>query len=154
MPDAKAACRASASSFLWLLGILWAAPNTVIGLLLGLPAILFGAKPGIGDGALCFLRYPWGPGGALALGNVILCTHATLDCTCLPYAERSGLLRQSGPPHRLGDHERAHVYQAMALGIFFLPLYFLCGGISARNRFEQAADRYAITGRRWWPWLA
>ena len=51
-----------------------------------------------------------------------------------------------------GDHERAHVYQAMALGVFFLPLYFLYGGISARNRFEQAADRYAETGRGWWPW--
>jgi hypothetical protein len=52
----------------------------------------------------------------------------------------------------LGDHERAHVYQYMALGPLFLPLYFLCGGISHRNRFEQAADRYALTGKGWWPW--
>jgi hypothetical protein len=34
----------------------------------------------------------------------------------------------------------------------FLPAYFLCGGISWRNRFEQAADRYAQTGSGWWPW--
>ena len=52
----------------------------------------------------------------------------------------------------IGDHERAHVYQYMALCPLFLPLYFLCGGISVRNRFERAADRYAQTGRGWWPW--
>ena len=53
---------------------------------------------------------------------------------------------------RIGDHERAHVYQYLALGILFLPLYFACGGVSHRNRFEQAADRYVMTGRGWWPW--
>ena len=53
---------------------------------------------------------------------------------------------------RIGDHERAHVYQYLALGPLFLPLYFACGGVSVRNRFEQAADRYAMTGRGWWPW--
>ena len=42
--------------------------------------------------------------------------------------------------------------------IFFLPylglpLYFLFGGVSVRNRFERAADRYALTGSGWWPWL-
>ena len=52
----------------------------------------------------------------------------------------------------LGDHERAHVYQAMALGLFFPVLYFACGGVSVRNRFEQAADHYARTGTGWWPW--
>src|SRR3546814_8544627 len=40
----------------------------------------------------------------------------------------------------------------MVLGPLFLPLYLLCGGISARNRFERAADRYAGFGRGWWPW--
>jgi len=135
-----------------LIGMLWGAPNTLLGLLLGLPALAFGARFSRSDGALVFLRYPWGPGGALALGNVILCTHASLDVRCRSYAERFGLCQAGGPLHRLGDHERAHVYQAMALGIFFLPMYFLCGGISPRNRFEQAADRYAETGRGWWPW--
>ena len=47
---------------------------------------------------------------------------------------------------------RAHVLQAMALGPLFLPLYLLAGGISVRNRFERAADRYAMTGKGWWPW--
>ena len=40
----------------------------------------------------------------------------------------------------------------MALGPLFLPLYLLCGGVSVRNRFERAADRYARDGRGWWPW--
>ena len=152
MPDPKSRWGLSARRLLWLPGILWALPNTLAGLLLGLPALAFGAKLKISDGALVFLRYPWGPGGALTLGNVILCTHATLDCCCRTYAERFGLREAGGLLHRLGDHERAHVYQAMTLGVFFLPMYFLCGGISVRNRFEQAADRYAETGRGWWPW--
>ncbi len=137
---------------LFVPGAIWALPNTLLGLILGLPALAFGAKLRIGDDALTFLKYPWGPGGALALGNVILCTHDSLDRDCTSYAERFGLCPPIGATHRLGDHERAHVYQAMALGVFFLPLYFLCGGISARNRFEQAADRYAATGTGWWPW--
>ncbi len=137
---------------LFVAGAIWASPNTLLGLLIGLPALAFGARLQISDGALVFLRYPWGPGGALTLGNAILCTHATLDGTCKSYAERFGLCPPGGAPHRLGDHERAHVYQAMVFGVFFLPIYFLCGGISARNRFEQAADRYATTGKHWWPW--
>jgi hypothetical protein len=137
---------------LFVPGAIWALPNTILGLLLGLPALLFGARLRISDGALVFLRYPWGPGSALTLGNTMLCTHATLDGACRSYAERFGLSPPGGAHYRLGDHERAHVYQAMVLGIFFLPLYFMCGGISAHNCFEQAADRYAETGRGWWPW--
>ncbi len=137
---------------LFMLGAIWAFPNTLIGLLIGLPALLYGARPCISDDAIVFLRYPWGPGGALALGNTILCTHTSLDSSCRSYAERYGLCPPSGMQHRLGDHERAHVYQAMALGVFFLPVYFICGGISPRNLFERAADRYARTGRGWWPW--
>jgi hypothetical protein len=137
---------------IFLLGMIWASPNTFFGLLLGLPSLPFGARLRIGDHALVFVRYPWGPGGALALGNTILCTLASLEGQCVSYAERFGLSAPTGEMHRLGDHERAHVYQAMALGAFFLPAYFLCGGISAHNRFEKAADRYAQTGRGWWPW--
>jgi hypothetical protein len=137
---------------LFVPGAIWALPNTLLGLLLGLPSLLFGAQVRISDGAMVFLRYPWGPGGALTLGNVILCTHATLDGACSSYAERYGLCPPCGPLHRLGDHERAHVYQAMVLGVLFLPIYFICGGVSPYNRFEQAADHYAVTGTGWWPW--
>lgn len=135
-----------------VLGLAWALPNTVAGLVVGLAAIAFGARMRLraADLALAFDGVPWGPGGALTLGNVILHTGDSLDSDCLTYAHRAGLCEQRAV--RLADHERAHVYQYMALGPFFLPLYFLCGGIGVRNRFERAADRYALTGRGWWPW--
>lgn len=134
------------------LGALWALPNTVLGLIAGLVGVAFGAHAhwSLRDRALVFHRWPWGPGGALTLGNVILHTGDSLDTQCPTYAHRAG--RREEPPIVLADHERAHVYQYMALGPLFLPLYLLCGGISVRNRFERAADRYAQTGRGWWPW--
>lgn len=136
----------------WLLGALWASPNSLIGLIGGVLALPFGARPHVSrrDAALVFTGYPWGPGGAITFGNVILATGPDLEQACTTYAHRAGWCRQ--PLMRLGDHERAHVLQYMVLGPLFLPLYLLCGGISARNRFEQAADRYALSGRGWWPW--
>jgi hypothetical protein len=135
-----------------LLGILWTFPNTLLGLFAGMAGLAFGARPCLNrrERALVFHRWPWGPGGAMTLGNVILHTGESLDVSCATYAHRAGLCRDPGIV--LGDHERAHVYQYMALGPLFLPLYLLCGGISVRNRFERAADRYAMTGRGWWPW--
>ncbi len=132
-----------------VLGGAWASPITLAGLLVGLAAVPFGARARISDAALVFHHMPFGPGGALTLGNVILHTGRSMDEQALTYA-----CRANGGTEcvRLGDHERAHVYQYLALGPLFLPLYFLSGGISARNRFEQAADRYARTGRGWWPW--
>ena len=134
---------------LFVLGMLWALPLTVVGLITGLVALAFGAKVRRSDAALVFHRVPFGPGGALTMGNVILHTGESLDQTALTYACRA---HGGDVCVRLGDHERAHVYQYMALGLLFLPLYFLCGGISHRNRFEKAADRYALTGNGWWPW--
>lgn len=137
---------------LTLAGAVWTSPNTAVGLLLGLIGIPFGARARWrrDDLALVFHRWPWGPGGAMTLGNVILHTGDDLDTACCTYAHRAGLC--SEPDVRLCDHERAHVFQYMALGPLFLPLYLLSGGISVRNRFERAADRYAQQGRGWWPW--
>lgn len=133
------------------LGIAWALPNTLIGLLLGAVGTLAGARITLRqrDLAVVFHRWPWGPGGAMTLGNVILHTGDSLDIHCATYAHIAGLCE---PQVVLADHERAHVYQYMALGPLFLPLYFMCGGISVRNRFERAADRYAHSGAGWWPW--
>jgi hypothetical protein len=131
------------------LGALWAAPLSLAGLLAGLAAWPLGARPRFSDAALVFHHYPLGPGGALTLGNVILHTGASLDEVARTYACRA---HGGEDCVRIGDHERAHVYQYLVLGLLFLPLYFACGGVSARNRFEQAADRYAMTGRGWWPW--
>ena len=139
---------AAASAF--ALGVAWASPISAVGLLAGLAGWAFGARPRFADRALVFHQFPWGPGGALTLGNVTLHTGGSMDETTLTYAcaARGGVDERV----RLGDHERAHVMQYLALGPLFLPLYFACGGIHHRNRFEQAADRYALTGRGWWPW--
>jgi hypothetical protein len=131
------------------IGVLWASPVSLVGLLVGVVALPLGARTKFSDAAVVFHDVPFGPGGALTLGNVILHTGHSLDQTALTYACR---LNGGSDCVRLGDHERAHVYQYLVLGPLFLPLYFLCGGISARNRFEQAADRYAQTGAGWWPW--
>ncbi len=136
-----------------VLGMLWTAPNSLLGLVAGIAAIPFGARPKWrGDEmALVFHGFPLGPGGVLTLGNVMFSTDHDLDVLCTTYAHRAKWCVQ--PRTRIGDHERAHVLQYMALGPLFVPLYFLFGGISVRNRFERAADRYALTGRGWWPWL-
>ena len=135
-----------------VLGVAWALPCTLAGLSAGALSLAFGAHAHLRarDLAIVFHRVPWGPGGAMTLGNVILHTGDSLDSECMTYAHRAGHGEES--PIVLADHERAHVLQYMALGPLFLPLYFLCGGISVRNRFERAADRYARSGRGWWPW--
>ena len=140
-----------ASAALRLLGILWTLPNTLIGLIGGSVGLLFGASAQFSrrDFALVFHHWPWGPGGAITFGNTILHTGDTLDSECLTYEHRAG--RCDHPRIKIGDHERAHVYQYMVLGPLFLPLYLVCGGVSVRNPFERAADRYAMTGRGWWP---
>lgn len=132
-------------------GMVWTLPNTLLGLAAGVVALPFGAHVHwrAADIAFVFHRWPWGPGGAMTLGNVILHTGDTLDSPCVTYAHRAGLCVDQ--PIMLADHERAHVLQYMALGPLFLPLYLACGGISVRNRFERAADRYAQTGHGWWP---
>jgi hypothetical protein len=136
-----------------VLGVLWTLPNSLFGLLLGVIGLAFGARMRwqSRELALVVRRWPWGRGGALTLGNVIVHAGEWLDTPCLTYAHRAG--RGVEPPVSLADHERAHVYQYMLLGPFFLPLYLLCGGISVRNPFERAADRYAQSGQGWWPWV-
>ena len=134
-----------------VLGVVWTLPNTLLGLIAGAVGMPWGARPRFNrrDFAVVFHYWPWGPGGAITLGNTILHTGDTLDCECVTYEHRAG--QQQHPPIKLGDHERAHVYQYMVLGPLFLPVYLLCGGVSVRNPFERAADRYAMTGRGWWP---
>lgn len=135
-----------------VLGMLWTAPNTALGLVAGCVGIACGAHAHVNrrELAIVFHGIPWGPGGALTLGNTILHTGDTLDSPCVTYAHRAG--HGEEPPIVLADHERAHVFQYMALGPLFLPLYLLSGGIRVGNPFEHAADRYARTGHGWWPW--
>lgn len=134
--------------------MVWTVPNTLIGLVAGGVGCLAGAHAHVSrrDMAVVFHRWPWGPGGAITFGNVILHTGDTLDVHCFTYEHRAGW--REHPRIQLGDHERAHVLQYMVLGPLFLPAYLLCGGVSVRNPFERAADRYAMTGEGWWPWPA
>lgn len=124
----------------------------MLGLLAGAVGLCFGARVRWQRRELAwvFEHWPWGPGGALTLGNVILLKGATLEAACATYEHRAGRCRH--PAVRLGDHERAHVYQYLVLGPLFLPVYLACGGVSVRNPFERAADHYALHGRGWWPW--
>ena len=132
------------------LGAVWALPVTLLGLVAGLVLLPFGARVGRDGPALVFRHVPVGPGGAMTLGNVILATGDDLERECLTYecAARGG----NDERVRMSVHERAHVYQYGVLGVFFLPRYFALGGVSHRNPFERAADRYALTGAGWWPW--
>ncbi|GHH46744.1 hypothetical protein [Pseudomonas sp. Hp2] len=134
----------------WL-GALWTLPNSLLGLALGAVGLAGGARVrwSARELALVFERWPWGPGGALTLGNVILLKGESLDLRCSTYEHHAGRCRH--PPIRLGDHERAHVFQYLLLGPLFLPVYLACGGVSVRNPFERAADHYALHGHGWWP---
>ena len=100
---------------LQLLGAVWTLPNTLLGLLAGLAGCVAGARPRWQrrELALVFERWPWGPGGAMTLGNVILLNGHSLDTACHTYAHRAGHCEH--PAVRLGDHERAHVYQYLLL---------------------------------------
>lgn len=131
------------------LGCVWTAPNTLLGLVAGLLAVPFGARPYLAREAIAFRCMPRFT-GALTLGCVILHAGRALDAVVPTYTARA--CGVTAPCVHLGDHERAHVRQYLLLGPLFLPLYFLCGGISARNPFERAADRFALTGACWWPW--
>ncbi len=132
-------------------GMLWTLPNTVLGLLLGLAGMPWGARAHWSgqELALVFNHWPWGPGGAMTLGNVIVNKGRDLDARCHTYAHRAGQCVE--PLIRLGTHEHAHVRQYMLLGPLFLPLYFALGGVAARNPLEKAADHYALHGKGWWP---
>jgi hypothetical protein len=126
-----------------LAGKLWTLPNTVVGIVIGLAGVLLGARISLGNNAIQFEHFPLGI-GALTLGNAILYGRSTAPGDIKP-------LYGSKQPLSLAAHERAHTYQYQALGPFFIPVYLACGGIQARNPFEQAANAYAAGGH-WWPW--
>src|SRR5690606_20650033 len=125
--DARRRRRAALSLTGWragrvVLGAAWPLHTTVAGLGLGCAGLAAGARLR-GQGpelALVFNRYPWGPGGALTLGNVILNTGPALEVRCRTYACRAGW--GAAPMVVLADHERAHVLQYMVLGPLFLPV--------------------------------
>lgn len=128
------------------LGYLWAAPNTVLGLMCMSFAILArdrvqyrnGVLEVYGDFAAWFLWNIGGGVGAMTLGHVILAR----DRRLLAWTR---------------NHEHVHVGQCARWGPFFLPMYglssFLCWwkGLNPymENRFEKVA--YELHPCHGWP---
>jgi hypothetical protein len=116
------------SSVLRGLGYVWALPNSLLGLLLGLLSF---QRPRLDRGVLVFDRarrgFLWAFGRsrwrAITLGHVVLATR-----------------RLEG---RLRDHERTHVRQHARLGPLFLPSYLALHVFTGyrKNPFETAAMR-------------
>lgn len=118
------------------LGYAWAAPNTLLGALFVVPALVTGGRVRFERGAMeiyggfatWFLRKLAGGAGAMTLGHVIL----GQDRPALEWTR---------------NHEHVHVAQYMRWGPFFLPAYalssFLCWrkGLDPyrQNRFEIPA---------------
>lgn len=125
-----------------LLGIVWASPLTLFGLLLALPVILCHGHVQLVRGpTLAVLtrgpmadyllrRHPFGAMNAMAIGHVVI-------------AERQGL------SSRVLIHELTHVRQAACWGIFFPFAYLASSAWAAirgrdaywHNRFEVAARK-------------
>jgi hypothetical protein len=116
---------------------LWAAPNSVIGLLFVVPVLLTGGQLRVERGVLelhggvarFFLRHClFVQASALCLGHVII----GQDRACLDYSR---------------NHEHVHVRQYERWGPFLLPAYFLSSYLAWRrgghfyfdNRFERQA---------------
>jgi hypothetical protein len=113
-----------------LLGIVWAAPLSVIGLLFGIPIVLLRGRiflihdttPAVlirGPFADFLLeRHPFGAMCAMAIGHVVI-------------AEEQGLTKQ------ILTHELAHVRQAACWGILF-PFAYLAASAWAILRGQDA----------------
>ena len=114
---------------------LWASPNTLIGLALGLLLLPFGARPRIVDGAIEIAarrappRRRW-PFTAITFGHVVLGTHA-------------------GELQRLRAHERVHVRQCERWGPLFLAAYLLAGAWQwLRGRDAYWDNPFEVEARR------
>lgn len=148
----------STSWLIDLLGKAWASPYTLIGLAYGLLGYgagwisfqlgLYRAHPGIcvGHNAIQFLNNPLTiPLAAITFGNTI------------SYGKGLGpdhFGAYGDPTVNIGRHEQAHTWQYQLLGPFFIPVYFICGGVSGptRNPLEYAAQNFGRGTGSWWPW--
>jgi hypothetical protein len=136
-------------------GKIWTAPNTLAGLLLGIPTLLAGARASLAHNAIVFHSFPIGR-RAFVLGNVIINPYPDLDRCCATYESIARRKRDSACAVDLvhiGKHEEAHTLQYQVLGPFFLPVYALTMLLPSPTPFERAADIYAKSGRGWWPRL-
>ncbi len=115
--------------------VLWASPNSIIGLVFGLLLLPVGARFRRVDGVLEIAalrqrpRRRW-PFAAITFGHVIVGTHAQ-------------------ELERLRDHERVHVKQCERWGPLFLPAYLLAGAWQwARGRRAYWDNPFEVEARR------
>lgn len=115
--------------------LLWAAPNSLIGLALGLLLMPLGARMRWVDGVLEIAaqrqrpRRQW-PFTAITFGHVIVGTHAQAL-------------------ERLRAHERVHVRQYEHWGPLFLPAYLLAGAWQwFRGRRAYWDNPFEVEARR------
>jgi hypothetical protein len=128
-----------------VLAVVWASPNTALGLAVGAVAVMLGSRAQVGRNAIEFLDNPFV--GAMKRSGV------TLGHT-IHYAPGKSpddvITRYDGTGRvRLGEHEEAHTRQYERWGPLFLLAYAISwvpgmarGGMS---RFEHAADDWAET---------
>jgi RHS repeat-associated protein len=91
-----------------VIGKIWNAPNTLVGLIWGAIGLPFGAEVSIGNNAIQFENHPF-MFGAITLGNTVCYSrNACPNCPGLPNGT-------------FGDHERQHTYQGELLGPLYLP---------------------------------
>lgn len=133
-----------------LLGKLWNAPNTAIGLIYGaLGAAAGGLAHAIGgapkprifwrDNAVQFTNNPFGGLGAITLGNTTIWTGDPYDPLDRVWHDDGVPRRESRtatePGHTYPEHEIQHTYQGEQLGPVYLPSNLL-GGLTAVLRGE------------------
>lgn len=108
-----------------ILGKIWNAPNTALGLLYGGLGYVAGKAMGtdphisIGGNAIEFTNNPFGGVGAITLGNTT---------TYSPGLSPNDVDPETGVP--VWEHEKQHTYQGEVLGPLYLPSN-LIGGLSA-----------------------
>jgi hypothetical protein len=128
MPDERHAGKTK--KFLSLLGIVWALPLTILGLLLAFPVLAWrGRAYAVRDSTPALLihgpfgdflleHHPFGAMSAMAIGHVVL-------------SEQKGLTRQ------ILTHELEHVRQAARWGILF-PFAYIASSLWAKLRGRDA----------------
>ena len=127
-------------------GKLWTLPNTLLGLVLGVVAVMLGARARLANNAIEFLDQPFVDlieRSAVTLGNTIHYAPGRHPDQVIRRYDRSAVVR-------LGDHERAHTDQYERWGPFFLLAYaisWLPFVPPAGSRFEHGADDDAARRR-------
>jgi RHS repeat-associated protein len=129
-----------------VIGKIWASPNTIIALLIGLVWLAKGAKVSLQGNAITFNNVDFGNHRPFTMGNVVFNPGADAKTDRAPTYDHTGT-------EPVGQHEEAHTYQYQLFGPLFFFAYLLAGGaFGPKSPFEHGADRYGTTGKGWMPY--